>query len=88
MISHAMLFTLSGSAQDTADKTKVARNVWKVHNMGFGAQQSLGIHLIWRSLACGGRHGAQPGEDRSTCTGHIKGGVGGGVRAGGPTVSV
>ena len=79
MISHAMLFTLSGSAQDTADKTKVARNVWKVHNMGFGAQQSLGIHLIWRSLACGGRHGAQPGEDRSTCTGHIKGGVGGGA---------
>ncbi len=51
MISHAMLFTVSGSAQDTADKTKVAKNVWKVHNVGFGAQQSLGTHLFWRSLA-------------------------------------
>ncbi len=36
MISHAMLFTVSGSAQDTADKTKVAKNVWKVHDVGLG----------------------------------------------------
>ena len=53
-----------------------------------GAQQLLSTHLICRSLACGGRHGAQPREDRSTCTGHVKGGVRGVVKAGGPTASV
>jgi hypothetical protein len=40
-----------------------------------GGQESLGTHLFYRSLACGGRHAAEPRQDTGASSGHIRGGV-------------
>ncbi len=67
---------------------KVDKHVCKVHIVAIRAQQLLSTHLMCRSLACGGRHAAEPRKNTGASFGHIRWGVRGGVRAAGPTASV
>ncbi len=66
----------------------VDKHVWEIHTVAIGAQQLLSTHLVCRSLACGGRHAAEPRKDTRASFGHIRWGVRGVVRAAGPTASV
>ena len=77
-----MLSALSSAVQHSAPKAKE-------HNVAIVAQQLLRTHLFCGSLACGGRQATEPRKDtRPASTGHIRGGVSGGVKAAGPTASV
>ena len=88
---HGLSYHALGPVQPvhySVDMAKVDKHICNIHIVATGAQRLLSTHVFCRMLACGGRHGAQPREHRSACTGHIKGGVRGGSRGGGPTSSV